>query len=179
MAGAPPGAEGCLTEIESRRIRRATMREAAVTRLEQALREGPDREVLAAMAEFESAGAPFSGVLDWAAVRGVVDRVSLAEAIQAAALADPPETARLARLLPAARAALGDGGSDGPDWTALEQSVLRAAHLTRLREAIDLGDDRRIASAAEPDPYDTISLLSPEERDRVQQAISGAQRQER
>lgn len=176
LAGAPPGAERCLTEIESRRILRVTMREAAVTRLERALREGPDREVLAAMAEFESAGAPFSGVLDWAAVRGVVDRVSLAEALQAAALADPPDTARLARLLPAARAALGDGGSDGPDWAALEQSVLQAAHLARLREAIDLGDDRRIASAAEPDPYDTISLLSPEERERVRQAISGAQR---
>lgn len=178
LAGAPPGAERCLTEIESRRILRATMREAAVTRLERALREGPDREVLAAMAEFESAGAPFSGVLDWAAVRGVVDRASLAEALQAAALADPPDTARLARLLPAARAALGDGGTDGPDWAILEQSVLRAAHLTRLREAIDQGDDRRIASAAEPDPYDTISLLSPEERDRVQRATSEAPRQE-
>ena len=80
-------------------------------RLERALREGPDREVVAALAEFESAGAPFPDVLDWAAVRGVVDRISLAEALRAAAAADPPDTAQLARLLPAARAALGDQGA--------------------------------------------------------------------
>ena len=54
----PPGADR-MTEIESRRIERASTREAAVSRLERALREGPDREVVAALAEFESAGAPF------------------------------------------------------------------------------------------------------------------------
>ena len=108
-----------------------------MSRLERALREGPDREVVAALAEFESAGAPFPEVLDWTAVRGVVDRISLAEALRAAASADPPDTAQLARLLPAARAALGDRGTPGePDWAALEESVLRAAHLARLREAI-------------------------------------------
>ncbi|MGH2618770.1 MAG: hypothetical protein ACRDJC_26375, partial [Thermomicrobiales bacterium] len=42
---APPGAEARLTEVESRRILRVSMREAAVARLERALREGPDREV--------------------------------------------------------------------------------------------------------------------------------------
>ena len=132
----PPGAESHLTASRSRRIQRASTREAAVSRLERALREGPDREVVAALAEFESAGAPFPDVLDWTAVRGVVDRISLADALRAAAAADPPDTAQLARLLPAARAALGDRGIPGePDWVALEESVLRAAHLARLREA--------------------------------------------
>jgi hypothetical protein len=173
LAGAPPGAESQLTEVESRRILRLSMREAAASRLERALREGPDREVVAALAEFASTGARFGDALDWAAVRGVVDRVTLAEAIRAAAQADPPDAARLARLLPAARAALGEDRSDaGPDWAALERSVLRAAHLARLREAIATGDDARIASAADPDPYGVRGLLLPEEAPRVARALT-------
>jgi hypothetical protein len=106
-------------------------------------------------------------------VRGVADRISLADALRAAAAADPPDTAQLARLLPAARAALGDQGAPGePDWAALEQSVLRAAHLARLREAIAAGDDARIAFAAFPDPYDARRLLTPEEVERVDAAFS-------
>jgi hypothetical protein len=173
LSGAPPGAEKLLTEVESRRVLRVTMREAAVGRLERALREGPDREVVAALAEFESAGAPFSDVLDWTAVRGVVDRITLAEAIREATTAVPPDTTRLARLLPAARAALGDSGTGGgPDWIALERSVLRAAHLTRLREALSTNNDGRIVSAASPDPYGAIEMLRPDERERVRQALS-------
>src|SRR5918995_4306098 len=169
----PPGAEWHLTGVETRRIQRASTREAAVSRLERALREGPDREVVAALADFESAGAPFPDVLDWTAVRGVVDRISLADALRAAAASDPPDTAQLARLLPAARAALGDQGMPGePDWAALEQSVLRAAHLARLREAIAADDDARIAFAAVPDPYGALSLPTPEESERVDAAMA-------
>ena len=172
LASAPPGAEQRLSEVESRRILRVTMQDAAVTRLERALREGPDREVVDALADLTSAGAPLPAVLDWTAVRGVVDRVTLADALRAAATADPPDTARLARLLPAARAALGDDGApDDIDWTALERAVLRAAHLARLREAIAADDDARIALAADPDPYDTLPLLSEEESDRVRAAL--------
>jgi hypothetical protein len=170
----PPDAESHLTDVERRRIQRASTREAAVSRLERALREGPDREVAAALAEFEAAGAPFPDVLDWTAVRGVVDRISLAEALRAAVAANPPDTAQLARLLPAARAALGDQGMPGgTDWAALEQSVLRAAHLARLREALTDGDDARIAFAAVPDPYGALELLTPEERERVERALRG------
>jgi hypothetical protein len=168
----PPDAETHLTDVERRRIKRASTREAAVSRLERALREGPDREVVAALAEFESAGAPFPEVLDWTAVRGVVDRISLAEALRAAASANPPDTAQLARLLPAARAALGDRGMPGePDWAALEESVMCAAHLARLRDAIAAEDDARIAFAAVPDPFGALSLLTPEERERVDVAL--------
>jgi hypothetical protein len=168
----PPDAETHLTDVERRRIKRATTREAAVSRLERALREGPDREVVAALAEFESAGAPFPEVLDWTAVRGVVDRISLAEALRAAASANPPDTAQLARLLPAARAALGDRGMPGePDWAALEESVMCAAHLARLRDAIAAEDDARIAFAAVPDPFGALGLLTPEERERVDAAL--------
>jgi hypothetical protein len=172
LASAPAGAERRLTEVESRRILRLSMREAAVSRLERALREGPDREVVAALTEFESAGAPFSEVLDWTAVRGVVDRISLSEALRAAAAANPPDTARIARLLPAARAALSSGGDDEPDWTALERSVLRAAHVARLRDAITADDDARIMAAAVPDPYSARALLSPDEQRRVETALA-------
>jgi hypothetical protein len=173
LESAPPDAEWHLTHVESRRIERVSAREAAVSRLERALREGPDREVVAALAEFESAGAPFSDVLDWTAVRGVVDRISLAEALREATTADPPDTAQLARLLPAARAALGDRGTPGePDWPALEKSILRAAHLTRLQEALADGDEARIAFAAVPDPYGALSLLTPEEMERVNSALA-------
>jgi hypothetical protein len=173
LATGPPRAEDRRTQVESPRIQRKSNREAALSRLEKALREGPDREVVAALAEFESAGAPFPAVLDWAAVRGVVDRISLAEAIRAAATATPPDTAKLARLLPAARAALGDAAvGGGPDWAALELSVLQAAHLARLREALFADDDARIASAAEPDPYGARALLTSAERSRVERALT-------
>jgi hypothetical protein len=173
LENSPPDAEWHLTDVESRRIDRASMREAAVSRLERALREGPDREVVAALAEFESAGAPFTDVLDWTAVRGVVDRISLAEALREAATSDPPDTAQLARLLPAARAALGVQGTPGePDWSALEESVLRAAHLARVREALADGDEARVAFAAVPDPYGALSLLTPEEMERVNSALA-------
>lgn len=172
LSGAPPGAEELLTEVESRRLLRLTMREAAVIRLERALRTGPDREIVAALSEFESAGAPFSAVLDWTAVRGVVDRISLAKAIKTALATDPPDIESLARLLPAARAALGaEKAGNEPDWPALERSVLQAAHLARLREALASNNDLQIASAAVPDPYGAIGRLAPMERDRIQQAL--------
>ena len=160
LAKGPAGAEDRLTEVERRRIHRVITREQAATRLERALREGPDREVVEALAELETSGAPFSEGLDWSAVRGVVDRLSLADALRAALASEPPDTERLARLLPAARAALGDLQSAGTEWAELEQAVLRAAHLERLREAIDSGDEARIAAAADPDPFLVRSILT-------------------
>ena len=170
LANAAPGSGARLTDVESRRIKRVSTREAAVSRLERALREGPDREVVAALAEFESAGAPFPDVLDWTAVRGVVDRISLADALRAAAAADPPDTAQLARLLPAARAALGDQGTPGePDWAgARAVGAARRApgasargHRRRRRRAHRLR--RRSRSVWRPP-----TLLTPEEIERVE-----------
>ena len=160
LAKAPTGAEERLTEVERRRVHRVITREQAATRLELALREGPDREVVEALAELEASGAPFSDGLDWSAVRGVVDRLSLADSLRAAMATEPPDTERLARLLPAARAALGDLRRAGDEWAELEQAVLRAAHLERLREALDSGDDARIAAAADPDPFLVRALLT-------------------
>ena len=163
LAKAPSGAEERLTEVERRRTHRVIDREQATTRLDLALREGPDREVVEALADLEASGAPFSDQLDWSAVRGVVDRLSLADALRAAMATEPPDTERLARLLPAARAALGDLQSAGAEWAELEQAVLRAAHLERLRDALASGDDFRIAAAADPDPFQVRRLLAEDE----------------
>jgi hypothetical protein len=163
LAKAPADAEERLTGVERRRVHRVIARDQAATRLELALREGPDREVVEALAELEASGAPFSDGLDWSAVRGVVDRLSLADSLRAAMAADPPDTERMARLLPAARAALGDLQRAGPEWAELEQAVLRAAHLERLREALASSDDARIAAAADPDPFLVRQLLTEEE----------------
>ncbi|MGH2618346.1 MAG: hypothetical protein ACRDJC_24210, partial [Thermomicrobiales bacterium] len=54
----------------------------------------------------------------------------------------------------------------------LEQSVLRAAHLARLREALISDADARIASAADPDPFDARRHLTAEEHERVEQALA-------
>ncbi|MDQ2653083.1 MAG: phosphotransferase [Chloroflexota bacterium] len=167
LAKAPANAEERLTEVERRRVHRVIARDQAGTRLELALREGPDREVVEALAELEASGAPFSDGLDWSAVRGVVDRLSLADSLRAAMAAEPPDTGRMARLLPAARAALGDLQRAGPEWAELEQAVLRAAHLERLREALASGDDARIAAAADPDPFLVRQLLADEEAAHV------------
>lgn len=163
LAKAPAGAEERLTAVERRRVQRTITRGQAAARLETALREGPDREVVEALAELEASGAPFSDGLDWSAVRGVVDRLSLADSLRAAMATEPPDAERLARLLPAARAALGDLQRAGPEWAELEQAVLRAAHLERLREALASGDEARIAAAADPDPFRVLGLLAQDE----------------
>jgi hypothetical protein len=108
-------------------------------------------------------------------MRGVVDRMSLIAAIRRAAQAEPPDYARLARLIPAAQRAGSAGPLDlgpGLDLATLEEDVRREAHRERLREAIAQGDDKAILAAAVPDPYGTIATLSPEERARVETVIA-------
>ena len=179
LANAPAGSEDRLTEVERRRVHRVIARDQAATRLEVALREGPDRAVVEALAELESSGAPFSDGLDWSAVRGVVDRLSLADALRDAMTKEPPDFERMVRLLPAARAALGDLQHAGPEWAELEQAVLRAAHLERLREALGTGDDARIAAAADPDPFHVRALLAEEEAATVSAVLARTRTQVR
>lgn len=179
LPAAPPGALERLSEVERRRVDRLTRKEDAVARLARALKQGPDRAIIAALADVKAAGATLPDVLDWAAVRGVEDRLSLAEALREAAAADPPDYERLAILLPAARAAAreaggtggGGGLDDGLDFELLELDVLRAAHVTRLREAIASDDDAVIAAAADPDPYQAVRVLAPPQRARVERAL--------
>ncbi len=177
MLEPPPGAEARLSAVERTRIDRLVMRDAAADRLVRALREGPDAAIVAALNQIEVAGAPLPDAIDWAAVRGVVDRITLADAIREAAAADPPAYTRLARLLPAARAAGASGfAPDGIDFAVLEADLLRAAHLARLRDALTFDDDDAIAHAASPDPYGAVSRLPAEQQARVARALRQTRR---
>lgn len=169
----PPGVETRLGPVERRRLDRLARAGAAVTRLEIALQTGPDAAVLDALAAVEASGQPLPDALDWAAIRGVADRVTLAAALREAAAAVPPDFRRIARLLPAARSAMGAGltGDDAREFAALERSLFRAAAAGRIREAIASGDPAAIRTATEPDPYGALALLTTQERERVTQAF--------
>lgn len=169
---APIGAVDRLRPVERRRVERLVRQGVALERLTAALRDGPDEAIVAALSDVESAGATLPESLDWALVRGVVDRLTLVAAIRRAA-ADPPDYARLARLLPTARALAGDHGDLGAglDLARLEGEVLRAAQLARLREAIAADDDGAIVAVALPDAYGALMLLGPEERARLERAL--------
>ena len=173
----PTGAETRLTRVERTRIERLAAREEAVAALAVALRDGPDAAIVEALGRVEDAGALLPDTLDWSAVRGVVDRITLAEAIQEATSADPPDYVRVARLLAAARASAiarsgeATGGGEEADLARLETEMLRAAHLARLREALASDRDAAIAGAADPDPYGTLAYLTEDQRARVRRAL--------
>jgi hypothetical protein len=171
----PDGADRRLSRVERDRITRLTTRDRAIALLTEAMRTGDDIAIVDALNELEVAGATLPEGLDWQAVRGVVDRLSLAAAIRRAALAKPPDYARLARLLPAARDA---SGGEMPylgsnlDFLQLESDVTRAAARSRLREAIARADEVAIVAAAVPDLYGTIPTLTPDERKVVERAVA-------
>jgi hypothetical protein len=175
----PPGADTRLSRVERKRIERLSSQDVTVRHLHSAIQRGSDGEILDALSELEAAGVPLPDAIDWTTVRGVFDRVSLAASIRRAASSDPPDYARLSRLLPLAKAAAGDSepdlGSD-LDLQELEDEVRRWAQRTRLREALALDDDKAIVAAALPDLYDTLSSLPPGERARVDRAIKNQRR---
>jgi hypothetical protein len=179
LADIPPGAELRLSSVERSRIERMTSQDQALRHLDSAIRAGGDASIVDALNELESTGAPLPDVIDWATVRGVVDRVSIAASIKRALAADPPDYQRLMRLLPAAREAAGGATpdlGDGLDFEALEDEMRRHAQRARLREALALDDDKAIVAAALPDLYDTLSSMPPGERARIDRAIESQQK---
>ncbi len=184
LQSVPSGADARLTRVERKRIERLAAREEAVGRLADALRGGPDRAIVEALTRVEQLGAALPAGLDWTAIQGVVDRISLADAIREATRADPPDYVRLAQLVASARAAgmaigQAEDTSDGGDTSGLsldlrhlERDMLRAAHVSRLREAIASGNDTAIATAAVPDPYGVVATLTGDQRDRVTRAVA-------
>jgi hypothetical protein len=171
---APEGGIERLSKVEHQRIQRAITQRQAVSKLADAMHSRNDVAIVDAINEGESAGATLPDDLDWQAVRSVVDRLSLAAAIRRAALSEPPDHARLARLLPAARDA---SGGETPylgttlDFVQLEQDVKRGAARARLREAIARRDEVAIVAAAVPDLYGMIPTLDAREQAIVKQAI--------
>ncbi len=173
FADVPDGALTRLSAVERRRIERLASREEAASTLAAAIGSGDDVAIVSALTQVASIGGSLPDELDWAAVRGVVDRVTLAEAIREAMAQDPPDAARLARLLPVARAAAeAEPDRTDIDFAELEREVLRAAHMNRMRTAIVTDDDDVIATAATPDPFGAIDRLPAEQKERVERALA-------
>ncbi|MGI8476890.1 MAG: hypothetical protein ACR2OO_11020 [Thermomicrobiales bacterium] len=170
----PEGAVARLSAVERKRIERMLSQDVALDDLDVAIAGRDDAAIVDALNRVESVGAILPADLDWSAIRGVIDRLSLVASIRRAALANPPEHVRLARLLPQARE---EAGGETPylgtdlDFVELESQVRRGAHLARLRDAIQRNDDRAIVAAADPDPYGVLVLLSAMHRQRVDRAM--------
>ena len=177
FAAKPPGGEALLGPSEKRRATRAIAQRRAGIRLQDALKSGDDRKLIDAMNDMESTGARLPIDLDWSSIQGVADRLSIVATIRRAATANPPDYARLGRMLPAAREAFGATApylGHGLDFAALEFDVRRAAHRERLREALRGGDGQTILTAASPDPYGAIATLDAGEQEQVAAVLARA-----
>ncbi|HEV2108339.1 MAG TPA: hypothetical protein VGR16_08760 [Thermomicrobiales bacterium] len=170
----PAGARDRLSQVERSRVERLIERERSVRRLHRALADGSDEAILDAVTTVMASGAPLPELIDWEEVQGVIDRISLYEAVREAASTSPPDDSRLARLLPAARlvsrefpALAGD-----LDIDELERRVLRASHLTRVLDALAGGNDEAIVAAALPDAFGAMGSLNAQQRARVEAAVS-------
>ena len=174
MSAIPGQADSRLSKTEVARIQRLMRQEDALAALDAAISQGGDNRIIDALNEVELSGAVLPPDLNWDAIRGVIDRLSLIATIRRTMSTDVIDYQRLARLLAQARDEMSE---DVPylgthlDFVQLERDVWRAAHRSRVREALKTGDDKKIAGAALPDLYGAISTLEPVERDRVQRAI--------
>jgi hypothetical protein len=171
----PEAAESHLSGSERGRIARLQRQRGAIADLEIALKSGNDNAIVDALGHVEAAGATLPSDLDWSAIRGVIDRLSLISSIRRAASSPATDFSRLARLLAQAREEMGGTTpylGAGLDFDALEHQVSLAARRSRIREALKSDDDRTIVSASLPDQDGVISTLDPAERDRVQLAIA-------
>ncbi len=163
-----------LSQVERSRMERLIERERSVRRLHRALADRSDEAILDAVTTVMASGAPLPGSIDWEEVRGVVDRTSLFEAVREAAGTSPPDHARLARLLPAARLLSREFPvlAADLDIDELERCVLRASHLRRVLEALAGGNDEAIVAAALPDAFGAMGSLNAQQRARVEVAVA-------
>jgi hypothetical protein len=175
MDAIPEKADERLSRSERARIQRLMRQDDALAKLEAAIAKRDDNAIVDALDEIEVVGATLPPDLNWEAIRGVIDRLSLIASIRRVANAPRVDYSRLARLLAQAREEMeGKTPYLGAqlDFEHLEQEVWRAARRARIREALRSRDDRTIVAAALPDLYGAISSLEPSERERVQQAIA-------
>lgn len=175
MDAIPEHADERLSRGEQARIKRLMRRDDALAKLDAAIAKRDDNAIVDALDEIEAAGATLPADLNWDAIRGVIDRLSLIASIRRIANAPRVDYSRLARLLAQAREEM---GGDAPylgaqlNFEQLEQDVWKAARRARIREALRSRDDKTIVAAALPDLYGAISTLEPNERERVQRAIA-------
>lgn len=171
----PEMADERLSRSERSRIKRLMRKDDALARLDVAIASRDDNTIVDALQEVESAGAMLPPDLNWDAIHGVIDRLSLIASIRRAATGPQIDYSRLSRLLAQAREEM-DGSTPylgaQLSFEQLEQDVWRAARRARIREALRSHDDKTIVAAALPDLYGAISTLEPAERERVQRAIA-------
>lgn len=179
FAKPPPGAEARLSAGDRKRAFRLIERERAIAELHAAIQERDEPKIIAALGLVERVGARIGDRVEWAAVKRVVDRVSLIHDLRDAAEAEPMDYGRVAQLLPAIRALglEGDPRLTGDlDPRRLAHELVRNAHLRRLRIALRRDDDVAIAVAALPDPHDAYGLLKDAEKERVDLALKNRNR---
>lgn len=175
LAGEPKDGLAHLSRAERARVLRLIERQAALDDLHEALRQGSSERILKALNAIDQSGARIENPSMWSAVQSVLERATVIEQIVAAASADPPDDRELAHLLPLAKRL---GLQRDPALTRrfsfddLEAMVLRGAAARRIRRAIRDDDDAAIRQAAYPDVNGALSLLTDEERERVETARS-------
>jgi hypothetical protein len=177
FAAKPSDGDALLGPSEKRRASRMIAQRRAAVRLREALSSGDDRKLVDAMNDLENTGALLPSDLDWSSIQTVADRLSIVASIRRAASTNPPDYARLGRLLPAAREAFGVSQpylGHGMDFAGLELDVRRSAHRERLREALRNNDLNAILTAASPDPYGAIATLTQDEQERVEVVLARA-----
>ena len=178
----PDRAESHLSASERKRAHKIVEQHRALRHLAEAIQSADESEIVSALATVERVGARLGEHFPWHAIRDVLERVSLIEDIIDAAKSKPVDHARLAQLIPAAKAIgldadprlSGDFAID-----TLQTKLIQAAHLRRLRNAIGQDNDVRIVGTALPDVYDVLDELTDGERDRVAQAIRSQRRRDR
>ena len=169
----PEGGRQRLGESERARVRQLIDRRRAIGELERSIRSGNTPRVVSALAAVEKSGAIIEDRELWIAVRRIIERADLVKAAIDAADKEPPDDRALAAILPRIKeqgiahdpALRGDYSLD-----RLEAIILRGAAVRRIRRGIDHNDDRAIRLAAFPDTTGALSLLTPEERQRVEVA---------
>ncbi len=159
-----------LGESERRRVRQLIDGKRALSELDRSIRSGNTNRVISALSAVEKTGAIIEDPALWSAVRRIVERTELIQQTIEAAKKSPPDDRVLAALVPRLKelgishdpALRGDYSID-----RLEAMIIRGASVRRIRRGIEHDDDRAIRLAAFPDATGALSLLTPEERERV------------
>lgn len=178
----PDRAESHLSATERRRAHKMVEQHRALGGLADAIKSGDETAIVGSLAVVERVGARLGEHFPWHAIRDVLERVSLIEDIIQAAETRPIDHARLAQLIPAAKAM---GMQADPRLSGdlaldtLQTKLIQAAHLRRLRAAIEQDVDLRIVGTALPDVYDVLDQLTDDERSRVARAIRSERRHDR
>jgi len=176
---APEGAIAALGETDRGRVDRLQGHAEAVAALRKAVDAGDDAGIVDAFRIIETLGVPLGDAFPWLQLRDIVDRYSIIAAVRRAAGESPRDYDRLARLLPQLRQATGEERpylGEGLSYEELANDIRRNAQVARIREALRSDDDRTIVTAALPDLFGAVALLTRAEQGRIERASAAIDR---